>query len=97
MTAITKSLKHRAWRFGLTVEELLEVMNRHDGVCPIHGGPSKDMVIEHCHESGQVRDLICRTCNTEVGWYENGRTDIYRPHRKEVIDYVARWSPEAMK
>lgn len=89
------TLKHRAWRYGLTVDQLLEVMGRHEGVCPIHGGRSKDMVIDHCHTTGRVRDLICRTCNTEVGWYENGRIDIKRPYRQCVIDYVARWSEVA--
>lgn len=86
-----RQLSSRAWRYRITVDELLEVMRRHDGICPIHLGRMPDMVIDHCHETGIVRDLICRTCNTEVGWIERGRTDIRRPFSKAALAYVDRW------
>lgn len=91
-----KQLQNRAWRYGLTVEQLLEVMRRNDGRCAIHGRamPPASMVIDHCHQSGRVRDYICRNCNTEVGWIEQGRTDIYRPFSEDALAYVARWSSE---
>jgi hypothetical protein len=79
-----KQLRHRAWRYGLTIAELLEVMRRNGGAC----------AIDHCHTTGKVRDYICRSCNMEVGWIEQGRTDIYRPFSEKALAYVARWSSE---
>jgi hypothetical protein len=91
-----KQLRHRAWRYGLTIAELLEVMRRNGGACAIHGRPMPpdSMVIDHCHTTGKVRDYICRSCNMEVGWIEQGRTDIYRPFSEKALAYVARWSSE---
>lgn len=32
---------------------------------------SAKLVIDHCHETGRVRGLICSPCNTHVGWIES--------------------------
>lgn|SRR5882757_6004746 len=86
-----ESVIRRARVYGVTPAELTEVINRHGGVCPACGHRNRDMVIDHCHETGQVRDYLCRTCNTEVGWIERGRTDIKHPYRPGCLAYVELW------
>lgn len=37
----------------------------------------------HCHDSGRVRGLLCRTCNTAIGVLEK-----YRDKMSELMDYI---------
>lgn len=36
------------------------------GVCAICEG-GVDFVVDHCHTSGEVRGILCRTCNQGIG------------------------------
>src|SRR5262245_20456099 len=50
--------------YGITVEELEDMMERQHQACaicehPFHGAPD----IDHCHVTGLVRGLLCRGCN----------------------------------
>lgn len=60
-------------KYGLT-EEQHEAMIPADGLCPICLDPPKSTtsqpdgwVVDHCHETGNVRGLICATCNSAGG------------------------------
>lgn len=41
--------------------------------------------VDHNHETGQVRDLLCGPCNTLVGFLEHDRLD-------DGLAYLDRWS-----
>lgn len=86
--------RHRRARlYGLTQEQYEELMGRHDGKCPICGS-SLDLVIDHCHQTGCVRDLICRSCNTAVGHIERTGMIGYfgTPRQQRHKDYIDRWA-----
>ena len=38
-----------------------------DGLCECCGGPTKKFYLDHCHETGEFREWVCRACNTGVG------------------------------
>lgn len=78
-----KTLRHRAWRYGLTVEALVAMYRQQNGVCAICG-VDRPLVVDHDHRccppgrwgdnpSGRVscgrcvRSLICFDCNTILG------------------------------
>jgi hypothetical protein len=68
-------LSHRATNlkklYGITIEDYDELYNKQNGLCAICGGEGiaareLDRVllhVDHCHETGKVRGLLCRRCN----------------------------------
>lgn len=52
--------------YGLTKEEYDILLISQSGRCAICG-EAKPLVIDHDHETGKVRGLLCRNCNIAVG------------------------------
>lgn len=51
-------------QYGLTKEQYLELMI--DASCSICHS-KEDLVIDHCHDSGHIRGVLCRKCNCAIG------------------------------
>lgn len=76
-------------RYGITREQYAEMLEAQDFRCAICKGSCLDenerfhaLQVDHDHTTGKVRGLLCRFCNSKLGWYEN---------RKDVIhEYVKR-------
>jgi len=63
-------LKHR---YGITVEQYEFMLQAQGGVCKICGEVDKagtKLAVDHCHETGDVRALLCRSCNNTLGFVE---------------------------
>jgi len=41
------------------------------GMCPLCGRGWQDAVLDHCHTTGKVRNVLCRLCNSLEGKIEN--------------------------
>jgi hypothetical protein len=56
-------------RYGVSLEEYEEMLRAQDGRCAICGDPpgKRRLAIDHCHETGRVRGLLCVRCNTLIG------------------------------
>lgn len=68
--------KRRAGKYGLTPEQVDELLVRQGGRCAIcpttePGGRYKEWAIDHCHVSGEVRGLLCHHCNTALGGFKD--------------------------
>lgn len=92
-----RSRKHRLWRlFGLTLEEYEAKLAAQNGVCWICERPEtgtsgvkrtpRRMAIDHDHETGKVRDLLCHPCNAVLGLLDE---DPQRAMR--VAEYLRKW------
>lgn len=62
----------RSWRlmrlYGVTIEEYEEIYNKQCGLCAIcKKKKNSEMFVDHCHESGKVRELLCANCNFMLG------------------------------
>jgi hypothetical protein len=63
--------------YGLTVDQYNDILLEQNGVCAICAKPentsSKGVLsIDHDHNSGKVRGLLCDTCNRGLGhFYDN--------------------------
>ena len=64
---------------GMTIADYNAMFAAQDGVCAIcknpetqvrHGIP-RLMSVDHCHDDGTVRGLLCSRCNTSVGFAKN--------------------------
>lgn len=56
--------------YGLTLDELQEMLERQEGCCAICGVTFDDERVpnvDHCHDTGEVRGLLCHHCNTGIG------------------------------
>lgn len=61
---------HRAWRlrnlYKLTPEQHAQMLAQQGGVCATCKKP-KRLDIDHDHANGDVRGLLCNTCNRALG------------------------------
>lgn len=56
----------RKYRYGLTPEQFEEMKIRQGGMCALcREKPPVD--VDHCHDTGKVRGLLCRSCNVGLG------------------------------
>lgn len=60
---------HLTARYGISQEQYDEMLRRQGGVCAICEQPpiKHRLDVDHDHESGRVRGLLCRDCNLGVG------------------------------
>lgn len=64
----------RIRRYGISLEEYEARLKAQTGVCAIcerECGTGQNLSVDHNHETGQVRGLLCRRCNTRLGALEN--------------------------
>ena len=86
-----KNLASAIRRYGITVEQFEQMMERQQGCCAICGDPpdpngvkaASRLHIDHDHNSGQVRELLCNHCNRGVGAFRDD-PDIMR----KAIAYI---------
>ena len=58
------------WRFGITSGHYQWMLESQGGVCAICGKPPTGkhaFHVDHCHDTGDIRGLLCSTCNTGIG------------------------------
>jgi len=82
----------RQW--GLSIEQYEQMVRDQDGKCGICKEPPKAkagrhakvaaLAVDHCHRSGQVRRLLCASCNLRLGWFEK--------HEASVLNYLKQGS-----
>ena len=64
-------------KYGISLEQFNEMKNSQQHVCAICKQPEtaidhrtkkfRDLAVDHCHTSGEIRGLLCTRCNTAIG------------------------------
>ena len=59
--------------YGLTLDQYDALVAQQDGVCAICGelpakGRGRRLVVDHDHETGEIRGLLCGLCNVALGY-----------------------------
>jgi len=52
--------------YGITQEQFLEISNKQDHKCACCYKETK-LVVDHCHTTQKIRELLCSNCNTALG------------------------------
>jgi len=69
VSAIRRKYKLKS-DYGITPEEY-DVMSKKQGgccgICKLPGTKGRRLAVDHCHEKGVVRGLLCTNCNTAIG------------------------------
>ena len=69
--------KKRLQPYDLTQDELNAMMAEQNGVCKVCGcpptgkGPNAVLHIDHDHDTGKVRGLLCQACNRGLGFFRD--------------------------
>lgn len=66
-------------RYGIDIEQYDAMLKTQNGVCKICSSVNLDgkrLHVDHCHQTGKVRGLLCNGCNRKLGWYEILKTNI---------------------
>lgn len=80
-----RSRRHEA--YGLSHDELKLLLEQHDqcAVCRSEDWGKKGPQVDHCHETGKVRGILCINCNNGIGRFADD------PARLRVAaDYLER-------
>ena len=87
-------------RFGIEYEDYVAMIEQQDNKCAICGREerrrwrNKDtraLAVDHDHESGQIRGLLCADCNTAIGLMQDDvallakAIDYLQSHRLKIV------------
>jgi hypothetical protein len=71
--------RHYRRKYGISKAQYDEMSKNQGGVCAICGEPPAEdsgrvlgvLVVDHCHNDGHVRGLLCSTCNLGIGYLKD--------------------------
>lgn len=73
--------QHFREKYGLTIEQRDELLQKQGGVCACCGATSPGnkygWVVDHCHEVGIVRGILCHHCNVALGNVKDSAEHLY--------------------
>lgn len=73
-------------KFGIGFIEYQKLLEKQKGICAICKEPPKTrmLAVDHCHDTGQIRGLLCSKCNRGIGYLNDD------PERlKQAIKYIS--------
>jgi hypothetical protein len=84
------------YNYGMTVDDyndMLQSQNNRCACCGIHKAKIKGLLhVDHCHDTGKVRGLLCVSCNTGLGKFHDDidllkdAINYLEKHNEKVID-----------
>lgn len=67
-------LGYRLKQYGITVDEYDKMILKQNSKCSICQETllrDRSTVVDHCHDSGKVRGILCSNCNCAIGHLKN--------------------------
>jgi hypothetical protein len=73
-------------KYGITPDQYIQMMFDQNGLCAICEGPETHLIkgklpllaVDHDHETGKVRGLLCSRCNNGIGHFKDSPTLLQR-------------------
>ena len=67
-------------KYGITLDQYNSMLAAQSGRCSICGSVKEVLFVDHCHESGRVRELLCSSCNSALGLFRDSVIAVKRAH-----------------
>lgn len=72
-------------KYGLSPQKVDKLLSDQKGACPLCSKAIYDKyVVDHNHETGEVRGLLCPSCNQALGKFQDDAAII-----RAAIDYLS--------
>lgn len=82
---------HYKRTYGITSQEFDDLLTKQQGLCAICGKPGSGedgkFVLDHCHKTGNLRELLCISCNVILGQVNDDPSRLY-----QMINYLNKHS-----
>ena len=75
-------------RYGISEEDYLDLVARVGGKCQICGSEAATLNLDHCHDTENIRGLLCSPCNQGLGFFRDSI-----PNLQRAIQYLNTASP----
>ena len=59
-------------KYNLTLEGYDDILKNQNYSCKICSDEN-DLVVDHCHDTGSVRGILCRKCNSGLGMFKDDK------------------------
>lgn len=69
-TLASRSIKRKMKAYGLSRKEYDRLLTESGGRCRICKVRSNDLVVDHDHDTNEIRGLLCRLCNIGIGYFK---------------------------
>ncbi len=69
--------------YGISLEDFARMLDKQDHSCAICKKKTDKLFVDHCHETGTVRGLLCMNCNTGLGHFKDSPKLL-----KEAVKYI---------
>lgn len=85
--------------FGITYDDYLEMSKKQGGKCaicetqPMGGrGVLRKLAVDHCHETGKIRALLCSDCNTGIGLFKESQKILESAVKYILAHGIKKWT-----
>lgn len=82
-------IQRKSWKSLKYATQVASLVKNHNNLCDICAGPPdgrwKKLNIDHCHEKGHFRGLLCSRCNLALGYFRDDVTIM-----QKAIEYLNR-------
>ena len=69
--------------YGITIDTYESLVQQQAGKCAICNEIPTKLYVDHCHDSGVVRGLLCMKCNAALGLFKDKQSNL-----RSALDYL---------
>ena len=81
-------VSRRKRKYGITREQYEGMLQAQDGCCMIcHVRLNNELRVDHNHQTGEIRALLCSNCNTGLGMFKEDPARLVT-----AIEYLRKYS-----
>ncbi len=73
--------------FGISLEDYKSLSEKQNHLCLICKLPTKTLVVDHNHETGKIRGLLCHLCNCGIGHFKENINSL-----ENAINYLKQYA-----